>query len=393
MTDHDHIQEQLQALILSGRPLPPDLEAHLAGCPDCAEEARSLRELAQALLHAAPEVAPPPALRAAVLQHAQPATLKPGPAPPRRRPRWPALIGLAAAVAGALLLLPRQSALASALRDPAVVVADGPRLLVANNGPGRAPLALVHGDRVRTIALESPTAPWFTEGVRDGGRVYLADAANDRVLEIDLAAARLVRSVPAPGGVAGLSVQGGRVIVKCVNGMVGPLGGPHLGPAGPAGMPLEDVMDAALLAHGRLYATQHTRGELLLLSPDGLTLQGRVRVGRAPVALAQTQAGVLVLDHAGALYALDGRGRVLRRYALGGHPDKLALNDRTAYASDRAGRVSRIDLVSGRLLSKQFAQPMDLAPMDDGHLALADGRGGLKILDAQLNVMKSLGGQ
>jgi anti-sigma-K factor RskA len=45
-------------------------EAHLASCAECAAEVRQLRLSAVALAHAAPQVSPPPSLRARILVHA-----------------------------------------------------------------------------------------------------------------------------------------------------------------------------------------------------------------------------------------------------------------------------------------------------------------------------------
>lgn len=395
----DRVCEALEDALLYGGPLPQEARAHLDDCAGCRELARELGGLNAALLNGVPEIVPPPQLRARVLAAARRRSARP---PARRswtRPNWPLRnwavgAGLAAALALAVVW-PLRAGLASAggLPDPAVVVALGDTLVVANNVAGAAPVSLVSpGGRVTPVKLDTPRPAWFTEGVRAGDLVYLADAGNDRVVVLNAVSGRVVAEYPMPGGVAGLAVVNGRVICKMADGSLGPLHGTMRQLAPEADMPLTDVMDAVAARGGTLYVTHHARGEVLLLDADTLAVRRRVQLGGAPVALAVTKGGVLALDTAGgALIWLNAAGDVTRRVALKGHPDKLVLSGDSAYVSDRAGQVTRVNLASGRQLSKTFDHPMDLATMPGGHLALADGGGGLKILSADLNVLRVYG--
>ncbi len=385
-------QDRIADLAARGEPWPADVEAALEADPDLRAYARDLRAVRAALTRTAPEVAPPPALRGAVLRRARAS---------RRRPwgaRMAAALGLAAALTVALWWPSRPgAALAAALPDPAVVVALGETLVVASNGPG-APIAVVDSrGRARRVPLTAPRAAWFTEGVRVGTRVYLADAGNDRIVVVDATAARVVQEQRVPGGVAGLAANGGAVFVKTSGGELVRLGGGARRLAPAARLPMADVMDAVAAQGGTLFVTHHALGEVLLLNANTLNVQRHAILGGAPVALAAFPGGVLVLDHGsgstpGALVWLDARGDETRRLALEGHPDKLALSAGAAIVSDRAGRVTRVDLRTGARVSRAFEKPMDVEPMDDGHIALADGRGGVWILDAQLRDVRHFGG-
>ncbi len=388
------VREALEDALLYGGPLPAEARAHLEDCPDCRELARELGGLNAALLGSVPEVAPPPQLRTRVLAAARAQSRLERTA--ARRRTWTLGAGLAAALALAVWW-PQHAGTASAagLPDPAVVVSLGDTLVVANNVAGAAPVSLVSpAGKVTPVKLTTPQPAWFTEGVRAGHLVYLADAGNNRVVVLDANSGRVVAEHPMSGGVAGLAVVNGQVICKMADGTLGPLHGAMQRVAPGVKTPLVDVMDAVAARGKTLYVTHHAQGEVLLLDQASLTVKRRVRLGGAPVALAVTRDGVLALDTAGGqLIWLSEAGDVTRRVALAGHPDKLALSGDSAYVSDRAGRVTRVNLASGRQLSKTFDHPMDLATMPGGHLALADGDGGLKILDADLDVMHTYGGR
>ena len=67
--DHD-AQREASGLYVVGALGPADraaFEAHLAACPECKAEVHALREVADALLYAVPQVEPPPGLRDRVL--------------------------------------------------------------------------------------------------------------------------------------------------------------------------------------------------------------------------------------------------------------------------------------------------------------------------------------
>jgi hypothetical protein len=326
----------------------------------------------------------------------------------------------AALTAWSLLFSP--PSLADALPDPAVVVntGGGGPLLVASNGnlpaaagsgPQKARLTLISGERVSaTLDVTAPNPAWFTEGVGVGDRVYLADAGNDRVLEIqvskpghlasdtsgnrsaEIPPMKLLHTYPVSGGVAGLSAGDGRVYFKSVRGQVGmlPLGsqtGRSVSLAQEAWMPNKDVMDAVLLQRGALYVTHHLLGELCLLDPRTLEVRRRVHLGGAPVALAALRSGLLVLDVTGRLLRLDDSGAVRQVWNLPGQPDKLVLNGERAVVTDRSGAVTELDLTSGAQTRITLHHPMDVTVLGGGVVAVAEGQMGVTLLGADLKAM------
>lgn len=389
---HEQVQEWLEWHIEQGGALPAEVQAHLTGCAGCRAHLRLLQEVQLALLEDVPELAPPPELRAQVLQGTRIAHLN----PPARR-WWPAALGAAAVLSGLLalgaLLTPSQGVAAS-LPDPAVVVHAGGPLIIASNDR-RGTISVVQGGKV-TASLPSGGAQsaWFTEGVRLGSHIYLADAANNRVLEVQAQPLRVVKVYPVPDGVAGLTAtsdaQGGRVYFKSVRGAVGELGGKQINIAHEPGMPLADVMDGVLLANGTLYVTHHLSGEVCLLDPQTLAERGRVKVGGMPVALEAVQGDLLALDVTGRLLKLNLRGQVVQAWKLPGHPDKLSVNGDLAVVSDRAGMVTRISLPGGSVQQTPVTHPMDVIAMPGGRFAVAEGGRGLRVLDGQLNTMSRI---
>ncbi|MEF2280453.1 hypothetical protein V3W47_19340 [Deinococcus sp. YIM 134068] len=380
------VREALEAHVSLGTPLPGAVAAHVTACPDCARDLAVLRAVERALLEDLPERAPPPEVREAVLARARSSRrpLRPAPAPPGWR-AWG--VGLAAGLAALLVtgaLFTGSRTAAGALPDPAVVVGLGDALIVASNDRAGT-ITLVRGDRARASVPSGGARPaWFTEGVRLGGRVYLADAANDRVLELQPSPLRVLRSVPVPDGVAGLAAGNGEVYFKSARGTVGRVGGPVVALAREGELPLADVMDGVLLRRGRLYVTHHLSGEVCVLDPVSLRVLRRLRVGGAPVALAGTPGGLLVLDLGGRLLRLDDAGRVVRVWRVPGTPDKFTLNGDLALLSDRAGRVTRVDLRSGAVTRRPARHPMDVAALPGGTFAVAEGSAGVRLLDGAL---------
>ncbi|GGJ68750.1 YncE family protein [Deinococcus aquiradiocola] len=413
--EHDRWRDELHLAAASGRRPGPALDAHLQHCSACREEWALLQTLQATLLEdaAAPPAAPPPAVRDALLRRANGRTVaRPAPVqarsavrPGARAALWPGLALGAAAVAAALLLtgtLLGPPSLAGGLPDPAVVVNAGPALLVASNGalppagrgtPGTARVSLVTGERVTaTLDLPSPSPAWFTEGLRVGEDVYLADAGNDRVLEVQLSPLRLRRAYPVPGGVAGLSAGNGRVYYKSVRGEVGTLptvlhAGTRMALHAEAPTRMPDVMDGVLMQRGTLYVTHHLRGELCLLDPVTLAVRTRVHVGGAPVGITADREGLLLLDVQGRLLRTDFQGRVRRTWALPGQPDKFVLNGRTVVVTDRAGTVTRLDLGSGAQRSAALHHPMDVTLDPRGDIVVAQGGRGVALLTPDLTVM------
>lgn len=372
------VQDRLEAHVTLGEALSPEVQAHLRTCADCRAHLAFLQHLQLALLEDAPPVEPPPALRGEVLRAAR------GARPARWR--WPLTLG-AAAVLGAVTLtalLAPPTGVAASAPDPAVVVSVDDRVLVASNDRAGT-LTLLRGDRTEgTLRVPARLTPWFTEGVRLGDRVFLADAANDRVLELQLRPLTLRRTHRVPPGVAGLSAVtgpgGARVYFKSVQGVVGLLGGREITVADDPGMPLADVMDAVTLFRGTLVVTHHLRGEVCLIDPDTLQVRRVLKLGGMPVALESTQDGLLVLDVTGRLLLLDGAFRVARTWTLGGHPDKLSVNDREAVITDRAGTVTRLPLAGGAPTRLTLTHPMDVTVLPDGSFAVAEGGRGVQRL-------------
>ncbi|MFT2720805.1 hypothetical protein ACMT4L_12445 [Deinococcus sp. A31D244] len=396
---------RLERHVQLGVPLSDGEKAHLRECPDCRADLAFLRDLQLALLEDVPEVAPPPELRAAVLAQASAARppladLVPVPDRPTARPArrwWPAALSAAAVVTGvlaSLAFLTPSSGVAGVLPDPAVVVSTGRDVLVASNDRGGT-LTVLRGDHVQaSLTVGGMQTPWFTEGVRLGGRVFLADAANDRVLEVQTEPLQVRRSYAVPDGVAGLSAVSGpggaRVYFKGVRGEVGVLGGAQVTLAREDGMPLADVMDGVLMLGGQLFVTHHLSGELCSLNPDTLAVQRRVILGGMPVALDTYQGDLLVLDVNGRLLRVTLAGRVVQTWAVPGHPDKFSVNDTTAVLSDRAGMMTRVPLTGGPVSQVPMTHPMDVATLPDGTFAVAGGGQGLRVLDSGLHTTLNL---
>ncbi|MFC3831323.1 MULTISPECIES: hypothetical protein [Deinococcus] len=389
---HAQVQDELEAHVGTGAALPPAVMAHLAGCPACRAHLELLRDVTLALLEDVPEVTPPPAMRMHVLDAAR---KTPGPA----RRWWPAALGVAAAISGVLalgtLLTPSRGT-AATLPDPAVVVSTGTSLLIASNDRAGT-LSVVAGGRVSaSMSSGGREAAWFTEGVRLGDRVFLADAANDRVLEIQPSPLTILRTYSVPDGVAGLTAtsgpDGGRVYFKSVRGEVGTLGGARITIATAPGMPLADVMDGVLLVGDALFVTHHLSGEICVLDPRTLAVRRRVAVGGMPVALEAVPGGILALDVTGRLLQLDLDGVVVQTWAVGGHPDKLGVNGDVAILTDRGGTVTRVNLGTGQLERARLAHPMDVVSLPDGGFAVAEGGLGVRVLDTELRTTASIEG-
>jgi len=390
------VQGALLRHVTTGEGLSAPVRAHLSACPACTAELALLREVELALLGEVPEVTPPAALRTRVLaQAAAPQT--PSRLPANRRAPWLWLLASAATLTGLLALggvLGPSRGVAATLPDPAVVVATGGGVIVASND-ARGTVTLVREGRASaTVRTGGRATPWFTEGVRLGGRVYLADAANDRVLELRSDPLELLRTVPVPDGVAGLTAQsgpgGGRVYFKGARGSVGVLGGRQVTIATAPGMPLADVMDGVVLFGGRLWVTHHLSGEVCVLDPETLEVRARHVVGGAPVAMAALPGGVLVLDLRGRLLRLNPGGQVTATWTLPGTPDKLTLNGPLALVSDRAGRVTGVNLETGVVLPMTATKPMDIEALPDGTFMLAEGGRGVRVLGADLQTRDRL---
>jgi anti-sigma-K factor RskA len=187
MTDEPHTrwEEDLAAYLLGALPAEEadELEGHLGDCARCQEDRRRLEISIAAVGGSVEQVAPPPSLRARLLEAVQ-AQAGPEPAPRARpalrRPRWrlpslrPAAVGLAAAclvaagVAGWALrgggessrtLQARATAAAPAARAKLVIRGEEAQLTVARLPAPRAgrvyQVWLKHGDKVSPSTLFS----------------------------------------------------------------------------------------------------------------------------------------------------------------------------------------------------------------------------------------------
>ncbi|ULH14112.1 zf-HC2 domain-containing protein (plasmid) [Deinococcus sp. KNUC1210] len=378
------------------------VRGHLATCPDCTAEAAELSRVLTGLLHAAPEVAPPPALRARLLASAaaseapKPLSL---PAAPASRASsagrgWAALgLGLAAALGAGLLALNLWPA-SPVLRRADVVVAAGSQVVIATSNASRDSLTIRRSDgHLERVSLAQARPAWYTGGVFEGGRAYLLDAANERVVVLNMGRGRVEGTMPAPGGAAGLAVLGGRVFVKtAASGELLTFGGgtlnavSHTSLAAPTQLAQHDLMDGVLALNGQLYTTQHTTGQVFVLSDDGQKLLHTYAVGGAPVALEAWKGRLLVLDVKGRLLELNGSGRIVREVKVVGTPDKLSVQGGSAYLTDRSGAVTVVDLARFTVTQrKMFGTPMDIVALPGGHLALADAVQGLLMLMPDLS--------
>ncbi len=411
----DALEQQVSAGLSSESSLSTELKAHLKDCPECQDYLELLQTLELALLDEIPAVAVAPQIKAQLMQAVtnqavtnqavtaqqvvtdQKATVQPL---KRSFGWWPAL-GWAAGITGVLVLsglFNSSRVVASSLPDPAVVVNTDSGLLVANNDRSGT-LNLISRNKVTaSLATKGKNVAWFTQGVRLGKHVYLADTANDRVLEIDPLPLNIVKIYSVPNGVAGLTAtsgpNGGRVFFKSSRGAVGQLGGKQITIATEAGMPLADVMDGVVYISGKLFVTHHVSGEVCILNADTLSVEKRIKLGGMPVALALYEhggkQGLLVLDVMGRLLQLDAVGKTVKVWPIAGHPDKLTLNAEVAVVTDRAGTVTRINLLTGQLKPMLAKKPMDVLAMPDGEFIIAESGKGVVLLDSNLNTRMEL---
>jgi hypothetical protein len=304
-------------------------------------------------------------------------------------------LGLAAAVSSVLIWnSSAPPALASLATDAAVVASSEGYILLGNNEKSKAPIVVVDpAGKAHPITLEMNKPMWYTEAVIWQGKGYLLCGANNKVIVVDLANDKILSMHATPAGSAGLSVVNGEVWLKgASSGEIMTLKGDVLRSkqlSSAAEMPMQDFMDAVLPSNQGVWVSHHAKGELFLLDSKTLEVRKKLELGGAPVALAAWRKQILVVDVTGYLLLLDQNGKLERRLALPGHPDKMtvgsAQNGTFAYLTDRSGMVFKVNLEGWKLeMEKKFQNPMDITALPDGHLALADGKGGLKMLDAAL---------
>lgn len=400
----NEVQEYLEDLAMAGQPLTPQLRQHLQDCPTCLQHWQLLQGLQEVLLEEVPATTPPPQLRGQILAVARTkptidTTNQPSSTLSIKRYKrsWWTWVSAAAALGGLLAwtawlgVAGGGGGLAAALPDPAVVVSTSKGILVASNDQAGT-LSLLQGNKVvDSLSASGQQAAWFTQGVRLGQRVFLADAANDRVLEVTISPLKLQKVHAVPNGIAGLTAsQTGQIYFKTVRGAVGMLGGKKVNIAREPDKPLTVVMDSVLMAGGNLWVTHHLRGEVCLLDAEKLNVKQRLKMGGSPVDLAHYRGGVLVLDAKGKLLHFGLRGEQLAVWPLLGQPDKLALNGQTVLVSDRSGQVTSLQLVSGQLKPLRVRHPMDVIALPDGNFALAEGGKGVRVLTSQLTTAQAV---
>ena len=151
MPEHDRIA-QLVPLVALGAATPDEVaevKAHAASCPVCRAELDSLAVAASRIGMSVPQVAPPPRLKAELMQAIRSDSRRTAPPVPARRPArrllWPSLAGvLAAAVIGLTawnVTLQRERDVTTALTP----------VQVAPNVTVTAQLATVNGRRVAVM--------------------------------------------------------------------------------------------------------------------------------------------------------------------------------------------------------------------------------------------------
>ncbi len=277
-------------------------------------------------------------------------------------------------------------------------------LVYANSGAVVTPVVLISSSGQRQAIKFSTSKPsYFTNAASLDGYSYLLDAANNKLFIIDETRGAMVDQWDVPAGAAGLAVQGSTVIVKSAeSGIVlefkrnrdgKTMLEARIAPEKPAStMPMDDLMDDLLILGSRVYATHHVMGTVSVLDRDTNKELNRFNIGAAPVALGQYGKNLIVLDHAGALIAVNANsGKPVQTLKLEGQADKMTIMHGIAYLSDRSGFVTTVNLEQFKVENrKQFGNnARDVSPMIDGHVAVATGEGGVIVLDDKLEKMNT----
>lgn len=277
-------------------------------------------------------------------------------------------------------------------------------LVYANSGAVVTPVVLISPSGQRQAIKFATGKPcYFTNAVSLDGYSYLLDAANDKLFIIDEKKGAMIDQWDVPSGAAGLAVQGNTVIVKSSeSGIVlefkrnkegKTMLEARIAPEKPAStMPMDDLMDDLLILGARVYATHHVMGTVSVLDRDTNKEINRFNIGTAPVALGQYGENLIVLDHAGALIAVNAStGKLVQSLKLEGQADKMTIVHGIAYLSDRSGFVTTVNLEQFKVENrKQFGNnARDVSPMPDGHVAVATGEGGVIVLNDKLEKMNT----
>lgn len=160
------LQPKLAAYALGELPAGADLLAHLESCPSCRHDLQTYAQAARVLPYAAPDVAPPPELRARILAAAgaaQPAAQRQAPVRSVPRPvrRWEApWLAFGFAFALLLALLGWNFSLQSQLKTQSAQIA-------ASRENWQTMTKLLNSPDVRAVALSGTTASgrfWIVPG-------------------------------------------------------------------------------------------------------------------------------------------------------------------------------------------------------------------------------------
>ncbi len=202
----DSLQPRLAAYALGEVQPDADLAAHLAECATCPEDVRRYKQVARILPFAAPDVAPPPELRARILAAANPdataTAVSTKPPAPRRsaasRRSW-LLWGVACATL--LALLGWNVSLRSQLQTYSTQVAK-------NRDNWQTMTELLNDPTVRSVALTGDSVQghiWVAQDGEVGCLVVqgLPEPGADKVFQVWL------RSGNQPVGVATFEARGG----------------------------------------------------------------------------------------------------------------------------------------------------------------------------------------
>jgi outer membrane protein assembly factor BamB len=276
-------------------------------------------------------------------------------------------------------------------------------LVYANSGAVVTPVVLINSSGQRQ-AIKFPTGKpcYFTNAVSLDGYSYLLDAANNKLFIIDETKGAMIDEWDVPAGAAGLAVQGSTVIVKSAeSGIVlefkrnregKTMLEARIAETSSSSLPMDDLMDDLLILGSRVYATHHVMGTVSILDRDTNKEINRFKIGTAPVALGQYGENLIVLDHAGALIAVNANtGKLVQTLKLEGQADKMTIVHGIAYLSDRSGFVTTVNLEPFKVENrKQFgSNARDVSPMPDGHVVIAAGEGGVIVLNDKLEKMNT----
>ena len=405
--------KELLPLVALGMASPEELQAVTAALEVDALLRAEYGQVQRALSGIPDAVAPPPALKARLLEairQPESARLEPRPVPshaPRassrtrgvpRRALWGGLAAAAVIALALVALLPRTVNVGSA--SVVVTTGDG-GLFVGTSGASNA--VLIRPDRSRVaVKLSANLQSTFTDATSSAGSSYLLDAANQRLFIVDERSGKLIDAWPVPAGAASVAVQGNTVVVKgAISGTVVVFTKTGAGEktmletrvAPRTDMAMLEVMDQAVIAGDLIFATHHVTGEVSVLDQTtGRELRRFPNLGK-PVALARLKTALLVLDYAGRLLELNpASGAKQRSLALSGNPDRLSIMGDLAFLSDRAGFVTAVRVDTLEVLGRVRVNgvPMDISPMPGDHLAVAISKGGVVVLDRNLKTLETI---